>query len=206
MEYVVLGWPPDGPTLRLHYERFSYAGKFVMTNTGKAAVLADDTGVDGASQEGAGERPQERVATDEKGYATNVLGAASFNADRTDEGTLWLRYVTVREDRRGEGLGARLCRFVTERGRERGYEGVRIAVNNPFAYEALYKAGFGFTGDRTGLAELVLSTDASRGAERYQEGLDAYRDRDLEPNEGVADFLAEREGASPPTVVDDPDG
>ncbi|WP_246988511.1 GNAT family N-acetyltransferase [Halorientalis marina] len=199
MEYVVLGWPPDGPTLRLHYERFSYAGKFVMTNTGKAAVLTDD-----AESEGTGDDQGVAVETDEEGFATNVLGAVSFNEDRTDEGALWLRYVTVREDRRGEGFGARLCRFVTDRARERGYENVRIAVNNPFAYEALYKAGFGFTGDRTGLAELVLSVDAPRDTERYQAGLDAYRERDLEPNEGVAAFLAEREGSSPPEVVDDP--
>jgi len=197
MEYVVLGWPPDGPTLRLHYERFSYAGKFVMTNTGKAAVFTDDSGVETGD---AG-----TVPADQQGYATGVLGAVSFNGDRTDEGALWLRYVTVREDRRGEGLGARLCRFAVDRARARGYETVHIAVNNPFAYEALYKAGFGYSGEQTGLAELVLSTDASRGGERYQEGLDVYRDRDLEPNEGVAEFLAEREGVAPPTVVDAPD-
>ena len=38
MEYVVLGWPSDGPTLRLDYRQFAYAGKFVMSNTGKAVA------------------------------------------------------------------------------------------------------------------------------------------------------------------------
>jgi GNAT superfamily N-acetyltransferase len=197
MEYVVLGWPPDGPQLRLHYERFSYAGKFVMTNTGKAVALTDETAASGA--EGV-----DRVDTDAEGFATNVLAAASFNEDRTDDDTLWLRYVTVREDRRGEGTGAKLCRFVTERALEGGYEDVRIAVNNPFAYEALYKAGFGYTGEETGLAELVLSTNEPRDHERYQEGLNQYRERDLEPNEGVAAFLEDRADADPPAVVEAP--
>jgi len=193
MDYVVLGWPPDGPKLRLHYERFSYAGKFVMTNTGKAVALADESG-----------DADDPVATDPQGFATNVLGAVSFNEDRTDEETLWLRYVTVREDRRGEGIGPRLCRFVTDRARERGYADVRIAVNNPFAYEALYRAGFGYTGEQTGLAELVLTADSPRDRESYQAGLDAYRERDLEPNERVADFLTTRADADPPSEIGSP--
>jgi GNAT superfamily N-acetyltransferase len=197
MEYVVLGWPPDGPQLRLHYERFSYAGKFVMTNTGKAVALTDGAGE-------SGDEGMDRVDTDAEGFATNVLAAASFNEDRTDDDTLWLRYVTVREDHRGEGIGAELCRFVTERALARGYDDVRIAVNNPFAYEALYKAGFGYTGEQTGLAELVLSTTAARDHDQYQEGLNQYRERDLEPNEGVASFLDERADADPPAVVDGP--
>ena len=45
MEYVLLGWPPDGPTLRLDHRRFAYAGKFVMSTTGKAVVRrAEDEG------------------------------------------------------------------------------------------------------------------------------------------------------------------
>jgi GNAT superfamily N-acetyltransferase len=168
-----------------------------MTNTGKAVAVTGDP-------EAADEEHGELIVTDEDGFATNVLAAASFNEDRTSESTLWLRYVTVREDRRGDGIGATLCRFVTEEALSRGYDDVRIAVNNPFAYEALYKAGFGYTGEQTGLAELVLSANESRGNERYQEGLDQYRERDLEPNEGVAAFLDSREDATPPAVVDAP--
>jgi len=127
MECILLGWPPDGPTLSLDHERFAYAGKFVMSATGKAVAREDGT-----------------------------VGAVAFSADRTDETCLRLRYVTVRDDRRGEGIGPRLLRFVSERAREHGYESVRIAVNNPFAYEACSRAGFAFTGQETGLAELVL--------------------------------------------------
>ena len=87
----MLGWPPDGPTLRLDYRRFSYAGKFVMSNTGKAVVR--DPG-----------------ETSDREYDDAVLAAVAFNDDRTDSSTLWLRYVTVRNDRRGEGLGPQLCR------------------------------------------------------------------------------------------------
>lgn len=239
IECDLLGWPPDGPKLRLDYRQFSYAGKFVMTNTGKA-VARDD-----------GE----------------VVAAVAFNEDRTDPDTLWLRYVTVRQDRRGEGIGPRLCRFVRDRAIERGYDRLRIAVNNPFAYEALYRSGFGYTGEQTGIAELVLeyprysvrdddgelradrsdrnadesrddrgSRDADRGGrdadadrgdgnygsdrgdrdadadrgerdadedhadgtarERYQAGLEAFRERDLSVEEET--FLESRRGRDPP--------
>ena len=175
MEYELLGWPPDGPKLRLDYERFSYAGKFVMTNTGKAVARADD-----------GE----------------IVAAVSFNEDRTDEGTLWLRYVTVDRDRRGEGIGPPLCREVRDRALERGYERLRIAVNNPFAYEALYRAGFAYTGETTGIAELILeypTPDDDTGwtdRERYQAGLEEFRDRDLSDDETV--FLDTRRDNEPP--------
>ena len=191
MEIEVLGWPPDGPTLRLDYRRFSYAGKFVMSNTGKAVVRDPEAATDSEWDDG-------------------VLAAVAFNEDRTDPSTLWLRYVTVRDDFRGEGLGPRLCRFVTERGAERGYDRVRIGVNNPYAYEALYRAGFAFTGEDTGVAELVLerptSRDAAdRSAETYQAGLDRYRERDLSDAE-VA-FLARKTGSEPPTAAaSDPEG
>ena len=175
MEFQVLGWPPDGPKLRLDHERFSYAGKFVMTNTGKAVA-------------------RERVDGDER-----LVGAVAFNEDRTDAGTLWLRYITVRLDRRGEGIGPRLARFATERARERGYETVQIAVNNPFAYEALYRAGFGYTGERTGMAELVLAFPTERDESAYQAGLDEYRERDLSDAEEA--FLDERTGSTPPVVA-----
>ena len=174
MEYVVLGWPPDGPTLRLDHEVFSYAGKFVMSNTGKA-VARDD-----------GE----------------VVAAVAFNEDRTDPTTLWLRYVTARDDRRGTGLGPRLARVAVAAGGEQGYNRANIAVNNPFAYQALWKAGFGFTGEETGIAEVVLSTDPDRAAATYQAGLDVFRERDLTDPE--REFLAARADADPPAVVDVP--
>ncbi|WP_335999090.1 GNAT family N-acetyltransferase [Halorientalis halophila] len=172
MEYELLGWPPDGPTLRLDYRRFSYAGKFVMSATGKAVAREDDA----------------------------IVAAVAFNEDRTDPDALWLRYVTVREDHRGEGIGPRVCRFATERARDRGYERVRIAVNNPFAFEALSKAGFAYTGEQTGIAELVLAWPGERTRDSYQAGLDAYRERDLSETE--AEFLRERAGAEPPAVLE----
>ncbi len=173
VEYELIGWPADGPTLRLDHERFAYAGKFVMSSTGKA--VARDGG--------------------------DVVAAVAFNADRTDEDVLWLRYVTVRADRRGDGLGPRLCELVRDRARERGYERLRIAVNNPFAYEALHRVGFGFTGEETGIAELVLEYPAPEDAdERYVDGLDRYDDRDLTADERA--FVAERRDRGPPDPVD----
>jgi GNAT superfamily N-acetyltransferase len=179
MEYVVLGWPDDGPKLRLDYERFSYAGKFVMSNTGKAVARASRKG----------ERPSVNFGDE------SVVAAVAFNEDRTDDETVWLRYVTVHADRRGEGIGSELARFTTEHVHDRGYGRVKIAVNNSYAYQALYRAGFGFTGEETGLAELALE-HPSPDEERYQDGLDRYRERDLSPGE-VA-FLASKEGNRPP--------
>jgi len=51
-------------------------------------------------------------------------------------------------------------------------------VNNTFAYRALYKAGFGYTGETTGIAEVVLERPCDRDAERYRAGLDEFRDRE----------------------------
>jgi GNAT superfamily N-acetyltransferase len=191
VRYAVLGGPEDGPTLRLDWRAFSYAGKFVMSNTGKAIAYQ---GVPLADRESW--PPAAREMDDP---LEDVVAAVSFNEDRTDSGTAWLRYVTVHEDRRGDGVGPRLCAFATDHLRDE-YDRVRIAVNNPFAYEALYRAGFGFTSEETGIAELVLERPcADRGA-TYQSGLDRYRERDLSDAE-VA-FLDRKRGASPPARVD----
>jgi len=183
MEYAVCGWPDDGPTLDLDYRVFAYAGKFVMSSTGKAV----------ARKESATETERD----------DDIVGAVAFDEDRTDPGTLRLRYITVRADRRGEGIGARLAAFITERALARGYDRVRIAVNNPFAYEALYKAGFGYTGRETGIAELVLDRPIDGARSAYQDGLDTYRERDL--SDAEMDFLASRNESEPPAVVDTPE-
>ncbi|MBV0900986.1 GNAT family N-acetyltransferase [Haloarcula salina] len=171
MEFSLLGWAEDGHRLRLDHERFAYAGKFVMTSTGKA-VAGDD----------------------------GVAAAAAFDADRTDPDTLRVRYVTVRRDRQGEGLGPRLLRFVRERAAERGFDRVSIGVNNPFSYQAAYRAGFCFSGAESGLAELDLVWPGDRSATRYQAGLDLFRERDLSAEE--ESFLAAKADVDPPPVLD----
>ena len=172
MECAVLGWPPDGPKLELDWRSFSYAGKFVMTNTGKMVAREDG----------------------------EIVGAVAFNADRTDEKTAWLRYVTVREDRRGTGVGPELISFTTDQLLDAAFERVRIAVNNPFAYVALYKADFAYTGEQTGIAELVLEHPAEAGVEAYRAGLKLFADRDLSSAE--ESFLEEKLAAGqPPQTV-----
>ena len=210
MEPRLLGWPEDGPTLRLNHRRFSYAGKFVMSNTGKAVIRnAERKERDDSSGSSKPSGPPERPTSPEHAsdaaeeYDTAILAAVAFNEHRTDPNVLWLRYITVREDRRGEGLGPQLCQFLARRGADRGYDRLRIAVNNPFAYEALYRAGFSFTGEKTGIAELVLERPAvgpaaNRTEATYQEGLDAYRTRDLSAAERT--FLERRRGCSPPPI------
>ncbi|OVE84772.1 GNAT family N-acetyltransferase [Natronolimnobius baerhuensis] len=202
MEYDVLGWPPDGPKLRLDYRRFSYAGKFVMTNTGKAVAREKAAASDSEHDQHTGEA-----------YADDVVAAVAFNEDRTDDNTLWLRYVTVARDRRGDGIGPKLCGLVRDRAIERGYDRLKIAVNNPFAYEALYRTGFTYTGETTGIAELVLAypPETLEGGEndpqeRYQAGLEEFRERELSAEE--VDFLESRQNAHPPKPIssayDDP--
>jgi len=171
MEFALLGWPEDGHRLRLDHEQFPYAGKFVMTSTGKA-VIGDDS----------------------------VVAAAAFDADRTDPDTLCVRYITVRQDRQGDRLGSRLLRFVRERATERGFERVSIGVNNPFSYQAAYRAGFCFSGAESGMAELDLVWPGDRSTERYQAGLDLFRERDLSPEE--ESFLDAKADADPPSVLD----
>lgn len=186
MEFALLGWPEDGPTLRLDHEQFSYAGKFVMSTTGKAVVRAN---------------PATSSDPDDSPDDSDVLAAVAFDADRTDATTLRCRYITVRRDCRGEGIGPRLLRFLSEHARKRGYDRLSIAVNNPYAYEAAYRAGFAFTGETTGIAELVCAfppDDASH--DRYQDGLDRYRERDLTDAETA--FLSTRD--EPPETVDPP--
>jgi GNAT superfamily N-acetyltransferase len=185
--YALLGWPEDGPTLRLDHREFPYAGKFVMSSTGKAVAYGPEAG-----------------ASDDPAA---ILAAAAFDPDRTDVDTLKIRYLTVRDGARGDGLGARLAVFVTTRAADRGFQRVAIGVNNPFSYEALYKAGFAWTGEESGLAELTLARPAGdpaeRDPERYRDGLDVFRGRDG-LSEAEWTFLDDRRGADPPALIPEP--
>jgi GNAT superfamily N-acetyltransferase len=197
--FAVLGWSAAGPTLRLDHREFAYAGKFVMSGTGKAVAYR----ARGAS--GAGTGQDDPDPSDPEA----VLAAAAFDPDRTDPETLKIRYLTVRDDARGGALGARLAAFVAARAADRDFDRVAIGVNNAFSYEACYKAGFAWTGETSGIAELVLARPAGgpaeRGGERYRTGLDRFREReDLADAERA--FLDAREGADPPALVEPPGG
>lgn len=171
MEFALLGSEATGPTLRLDYEEFAYAGKFVMSSTGKTVVRDDGA----------------------------VIGAVAFNADNTDPETVQLRYVTVRERRRGEGIGPRLLRFTADTLQDE-YANIDIAVNNPIAYEACYRAGFVFTGEEAGIAELRLTYRPDNpDSDRYRLGFERFRERDLPPeHEAICDRY---EDGEPPAVV-----
>jgi GNAT superfamily N-acetyltransferase len=162
-----------------------------MSNTGKAIAY------EGAPLSERDDWPPAAREADEP--TADVVAAVSFNDDRTDPRTAWIRYVTVRDDRRGDGVGARLCAFAAER-LLADHDRVKIAVNNPFAYEALHKAGFGFTGEETGIAELVLQRPFEDRAAAYQAGLDRYRERDR--SDAEASFLARKADAPPPPRLD----
>ncbi|WP_435074657.1 GNAT family N-acetyltransferase [Halorubrum sp. HHNYT27] len=217
MEYAVLGDPGTGTTLRLDYRAFAYAGKFVVGSTGTAVLRTPD-----GSPAVTGWEPDEAlpptVAADE--FDDAVIAAVSFSPDRTDADCCRLRYITVHAAHRGEGFGPRLVDHTVSHLAAAGYDRVRIAVNNPFAYAALYKCGFAYTGERTGIAELELERptaapavsgepipggdtgagDGSDGADdpdavRYRAGLRVFLedDRELTPRERrfVADRLGE---------------
>ena len=169
MEYVWLGDAQAGPTIRLDHRVFSYAGKFVMSTTGKAIIEVDG----------------------------DVVAAISFNDDRTDPSQAWLRYLTVHRSHRGEGYGPRLAGAVSQRLLADRYERVLIAVNNPFAYEALYRAGFGYTGRETGIAELVLARPSDRSTEQYQDGYAKFSSRESLAEEEMT-FIERKRGTKPP--------
>jgi len=175
MEFQFLGSEAAGPTLRLDHEAFAYAGKFVMSSTGKTVVHDGDT----------------------------LVGAVAFSEDRTDSATVRLRYVTVRERRRGEGIGPRLLRFTADR-LTAEYDTVEIAVNNPIAYEACYRAGFVYTGEQAGIAELrTVYRPGDASPEAYRSGFAQFRERELPPeHEGICDRYGD---GDPPTVVDVPE-
>ena len=204
MDVAVLGW--EGVAFRLDHRRFAYAGKFVVPG-GKAVVPEPGTAIDS-------------LPDPHDDYARGILAAAAFSADRTDPTVLWLRYFTVRSDRRGEGIGPRLAAVIADRAASEGFEEARIAVNNPFAYDAVYKAGFTYTNATTGIAELVcarptgslddLEADEGHNPDRsrdqsmvtYHEGLGVYRERDLPPaEESFCERASER---GPPPIVDLP--
>ncbi|PAU82651.1 GNAT family N-acetyltransferase [Halorubrum salipaludis] len=204
MEYAFLGGPDSGATLRLDYRAFAYAGKFVVGAPGKAVLRTPDGSPAVPEWE-----PDEPLppTVEASAFDDDVVAAVSFSPDRTDPDCCRLRYVTVHVARRGEGLGPRLIDRTVARLAADGYDRVKIAVNNPFAYAALHKCGFAYTGDRTGIAELELERPAAEpaaGAEtgeegepvgdRYRAGLRAFRDgdRDLDPVE--REFIAARLG------------
>ncbi|MFW5916864.1 MAG: GNAT family N-acetyltransferase [Halorubrum sp.] len=192
MEYALVGEPDAGATLRLDYRAFAYAGKFVVGRPGKAALRTAD-----GSPAVPDWTPEEPLppTVDEAEFDDDVVAALSFSPDRTDPACCRLRYVTVHVARRGEGLGPRLVDRTVSHLAATGYDRVRIAVNNPFAYAALHKCGFAYTGERTGIAELELERPADEpaaAAERsaaYRAGLRAFLDearageRDLDQRE-----------------------
>lgn len=195
MEYAVIATPDDALGFRLDWKRFSYAGKFVMTNTGKA-VAADPDRLGRPDWP-----PAARDAQTEGVYA-----AVSFNRDREHDDLAWLRYVTVRDDKQAAGIAPRLCaataRWLLD---EWTVSRVRIAVNNPYAYDALHKAGFGWTGEETGLRERILERPSPADAvDVYAEGLRSYLDAD--PTDAERDFVEDRLDRGPPARIDAPKG
>jgi hypothetical protein len=208
MEFALLGWPVDEPRLRLDYRRFSYAGKFVTGKTGIAVVRGEPPADhDAPSVDSLSALPED---LSESEFDDEILAAVAFNVDRTNSDTLWLRYLTVRNDLRGSGLrlGPRLAAFVTTHAAEAGYDRLRIAVNNVFSYHALYRAGFATTGRETGLAELILERPAGEQATvstaTYQQGLDQFRQREG-LSDAERDFLDDHEAVDPPEPLDTDD-
>ncbi|TQQ80295.1 GNAT family N-acetyltransferase [Halonotius roseus] len=214
MEFALLGWAEADPTLRLDYRRFSYAGKFVTGGTGVAVIRGDAAG--SATAAGDSSTDAESDDTDslaslpdgvaESDFADDILAAIAFSPDRTEPSTLKIRYLTVRDDLRGDGqqLGPKLVAFLTSRAAAAGYDRIAIAVNNAFSYHALYKAGFTYTDRETGLAELVLdrpiSTPAVASQSGYQRGLDVFRGR-TGLSTAETEFLAEHIDVTPPALL-----
>lgn len=204
MEYALVCRPGEGATLRLDYRAFAYAGKFVVGAPGKSVIRTAD-----GSRAAPGWEPDEPLpdTVDPEAFDDEVVAAVSFSPDRTDPDCCRLRYVTVHAARRGEEVGPRLIRETAADLAADGFDRVKIAVNNPFAYEACHKCGFAYTGEQTGIAELELERPAATAApvepERYREGLAAFRETDGELTRAERRFVAERLERGPPAVEED---
>lgn len=205
MEFSVLGGTDAGVTCRLDYRAFAYAGKFVLSTPGKAVVRTED-----GSKAAPAWRPDRALpaTVDAAAFDDDILAAVSFSPDRTDPACCRLRYVTVHIARRGDAIGPALIRRTVAWLAEAGYDRIQIAVNNPFAYEAIYKCGFAYTGTHTGLAEAVLERPAAAPAsthgdgERYRAGLNAFRTDETARDPTEMAFVRERleTGRAPPSV------
>ncbi|QAU12318.1 GNAT family N-acetyltransferase [Halorubrum sp. BOL3-1] len=204
MEYALVCRPGEGATLRLDYRAFAYAGKFVVGAPGKSVIRTPDGSPAAPDWE-----PNEPLpdTVDPAAFEGDVIAAVSFSPDRTDPDCCRIRYVTVHAARRGEGIGPRLIDETVAGLAADGFDRVKIAVNNPFAYEACHKCGFGYTGERTGLAELELERPADAPArvdpERYRDGMGAFRETDGELSRAERRFVAERLERGPPVVGSD---
>ena len=207
MEYALVCRPDEGATLRLDYRAFAYAGKFVVGAPGKSVIRTTD-----GSRAAPGWEPDEPLpdTVDPDAFDQDVVAAVSFSPDRTDPDCCRLRYVTVHAARRGEEVGPRLIRETAADLAADGFDRVKIAVNNPFAYEACHKCGFAYTGEQTGIAELELERPAATAAPvepgRYREGLAAFRETDGELTRAERRFVAERLERGPPGVDEDGSG
>ena len=146
IEFSIHGDIEGGPPIFLERDKFSYAGKFIRNDTGK--ILAKN-----------GEK---------------IIAAISFSVDRNDKEIVWIRYIVVEKDLRGKGVGPKLLSYAIENLMERSRL-IKIATNNVFAYRALYKSGFEYTGKKTGIAELVLEYPRDQTEERYLEGIETFQ-------------------------------
>jgi len=155
-EHEIVGW--SDAALELDEDGFAYAGKFRVTS-GKAVTRSEDD---------------------------SIVAALSFSPDRAEDEAVRVRYITVRSDLRGEGIGSKLLEYAADRLLER-YESVRISVNNPYSYGAACKAGFGWTGEETGIAELVMEKprplDGDEADDRHEGALRLLGERDLSEDE-----------------------
>lgn len=127
--------------------------------------------------------PSGKVVTRDNDGET--VAALSFSPDRADEEGVRVRYFAVRKERQGEGIGSALLGYAADCLLDR-YETVRVSVNNPYSYEAAVKAGFGWTGDTSGLAELVMRRPAPDTG-GYADGMRLLAERDLSEEE--AEFV-----------------
>ena len=173
MEYAVISFPGEEHHLALDYREFPYAGKFVSNNLGVAV----------AREEG------------------ELLAVASFNEDRSAGDTARIRTISVRTDRQGEGIGTDLLAGLQRWLRDRGFERIRMAVNNPHAFQAAYKAGFCYTGEQSGLSELVMELPGMRSVAAYRAGMALFDD--LVP-EDMQTYVDEREHGDPPPMASSP--
>jgi hypothetical protein len=156
---VLLGLE-EAPPLELPAAQFAYAGQYRMRRYGKAVLT---------------HRP------DRPTQAAEIIAAVTTDRHRRHRDRLVVRRVDVRRDARGQGWGPALLQAVLPAAAAADFHTAQINVNNPFAYIAVSKAGFVWTGRTTGLAELIMIRPTDRPCTpthgRFIAGLSLYRRR-----------------------------
>lgn len=165
MDVVHASAPGDDPDVELDHGRFPYAGKLTTRDVG--LILGRDRG--------------------------EVVAAASYSIDRTDEDRCVIRYIAVRRDRQGEGLGTELLAATPGILFDRRFDSIKMAARSPYALVAAVRAGFCVIEERAPDGSPFVSYPPTTASGSLESGFTALQKLSLtaDHREYIADRLTD---------------